>query len=103
MSQEGRNHFPQKWEDVINVIQNVIIKIKRIFLFVILNLFQDLSKTQATRQIGKMLKQVQHDILIDNLPQINLCQHPRKGLYGLDYIVSTKIRDVSSKLDTELI
>ena len=35
---------------------------------------QDLSKTQATRQIGKMLKQVQHDILIDILSQIHHSQ-----------------------------
>ena len=36
-----------------------------------------------------------------HLPQIHPSQHPRKGLYGLDYIVSIKVREVSSKLDTE--
>ena len=92
MLQAGSNIFPQKWEDVINVIQNVIIKIKRILLFVILNLFQDLSKTQATQQLGKMLKQVQHDILIDNLPQNHPNRSTQKRQKGHKYIVSTKVR-----------
>ena len=69
--------------------------------FVILNLFQDLSKTQVTRHISKMLKQVQHDILIDILPQIHPSQHPQKGLYGLDYIVSTKVRELWHNSNTK--
>ena len=34
-------------------------------------------------------------------PQIHPSQHPQKGLYGLDYIVSTKVREVGSKLNTK--
>ena len=63
------------------------------FIFpVILNLFQDLSKIQATRKIGKMLKQVQHDILIDNLPQNHPNRSTQKRQKGHKYIVSTKVR-----------
>ena len=62
---------------------------------VILNLFQDLSKTQATRHIDKMLKQVQHDILIDIFPQIHPNRSTQKRQKGHNYIVSKILGEVS--------
>ena len=68
---------------------------------VILNLFQDLSKTQVTRHISKMLKQVQHDILIDIFPQIHPNRSTQKRQKGHNYIVSTKVRELRHNSNTK--
>ena len=70
---------------------------------VILNLFQDLSRTQVTRHISKMLKQVQHDILIDIFPQVHPNRRTQKRQKGHNYIVSKILREVGKYSNTKRI